>query len=53
VVLDVLSMTGPTGILVFFATPLWLIATGIVLARRQRSEVVVTASAHQAEYAVA
>lgn len=35
VVLGVLSVTGPTGIAVFVVTPLWLIATGVVLARRQ------------------
>jgi hypothetical protein len=35
--LGVLSVTGPTGIGVFLLTPFWLIATGIVLARRQAS----------------
>jgi hypothetical protein len=53
VVLGVASMAGPTGILVFFATPFWLITTGIVLSRRLRSEGVVTAGARQAEYAIA
>ncbi len=36
-VLGVLSVTGPTGILVFLLTPFWLVTTGIVLARRQAS----------------
>jgi len=53
IVMGVLSMTGPTGILVFFATPLWLITTGIVLARRQRSEATVPAGARSAAYVTA
>jgi len=35
IVLGVLSLTGPTGIGVFFATPVWLIVAGILLYRRQ------------------
>lgn len=53
VVLGVLSMTGPTGIAVFFATPLWLITAGIVLARRQRSEAAVPVGARSAAYVTA
>ena len=34
-VLGVLGLLGPAGIAVFFATPVWLIVTGIVLYRRQ------------------
>jgi hypothetical protein len=34
IVLGVLCLLGPTGIAVFFATPFWLIVTGIVLYRR-------------------
>ena len=53
IVLGVLSMTGPTGILVFFASPLWLITTGIVLSRRQRNEAVAPARARAAAYVAA
>src|SRR5882757_7425483 len=35
IVLGVLSLTGPTGIAVFFATPVWLIVTSALLYRRQ------------------
>jgi hypothetical protein len=35
VVLGVLSITGPTGIAVFLVTPLWLVATGLVLSGRR------------------
>ena len=38
VVLGVLSITGPTGELVFIVTPLWMIATSIVLARRTTAD---------------
>ncbi|NGN63088.1 hypothetical protein G5C51_04095 [Streptomyces sp. A7024] len=34
VVLGVLCLTGPTGIGVFYVTPLWLIAVGLLLHRR-------------------
>ncbi|HEY3715668.1 MAG TPA: hypothetical protein VGL39_14175 [Jatrophihabitantaceae bacterium] len=37
IVLGVLSLTGPTGIAVFFATPVWLIVTSILLYRRQEA----------------
>ena len=53
IVLGVMSMTGPTGIAVFFATPLWLITAGIVLARRQRSEAAVPVGARSAAYVTA
>jgi len=33
-VLGVLCLLGPTGIAVYFATPFWLIITGVVLYRR-------------------
>jgi hypothetical protein len=36
VVLGVLSLLGPTGIAVYFATPFWLVVTGVVLAARAR-----------------
>ncbi|MCW2543827.1 MAG: hypothetical protein JWM40_1379 [Frankiales bacterium] len=42
VVLGVLSVAGPAGIGVFLVTPLWLIATGIVLTRRMGSGDVAT-----------
>jgi hypothetical protein len=35
VVLAVLCLLGPTGVAVYFATPLWLVVTGVVLARPQ------------------
>jgi hypothetical protein len=38
VVLGVLSITGPTGELVFVVTPLWMIATAIVLSRRASAD---------------
>jgi hypothetical protein len=38
VALGVLSITGPTGELVFIVTPLWMIATAIVLSRRAASD---------------
>jgi len=38
VVLGVCCLLGPVGVAVFFATPVWLIATGIVLGRRQDAE---------------
>jgi hypothetical protein len=34
IVLGVLSVLGPTGIAVYFATPVWLVVTGLVLSRR-------------------
>ncbi len=37
VVLGVLCLLGPTGIAVWFATPVWLVVTGVVLSRRQSS----------------
>ena len=44
IVLGLLCLLGPTGIAVYFATPVWLVVTGIVLARRHAAphEVVVT-----------
>ena len=53
IVLGVLSMTGPTGILVFFVTPVWLIVTGVVLRMRLRGDAVVTAGARSAAYVTA
>ena len=53
IVMGVLAMTGPTGILVFFATPLWLIATGIVLARRRRETAPVTGPTRTTAYVTA
>jgi hypothetical protein len=35
IVLGVLCLTGPTGIAVYLVSPLWMIATGVVLGRRQ------------------
>ncbi|MFL6238909.1 MAG: hypothetical protein ACJ735_05375 [Actinomycetes bacterium] len=37
IVLGVCNIAGPLGIAVFFATPFWLIITGIVLSRRLSS----------------
>lgn len=37
VVLGVFNMLGPAGFATYFATPLWLAVTGVVLARRQRA----------------
>jgi uncharacterized membrane protein len=43
VVLGVLCLLGPTGIVVYFATPVWLVVTGVVLARHTAPhEVVIT-----------
>ena len=53
IAMGVLSMTGPTGILVFFATPLWLIAAGIVLRQRQRGEIATSAPTRSAAYVAA
>ena len=39
VALGVLCFTGPGGILVYLATPVWLVVTGIVLGQRQDAEV--------------
>jgi hypothetical protein len=50
VLLGVLSLLGPTGIAVYFATPVWLVVTGVVLARRHTAphEVVITSHPAQA-----
>ena len=53
VVMGVLSMTGPTGILVFFLSPIWLITTGVVLRLRLRGDAVAPAGARSAAYAAA
>lgn len=37
VVLGVLSVAGPAGIAVFLVSPLWMVATGFVLSRRQQA----------------
>ena len=37
-VLGVACLLGPAGVAVYFATPVWLIVTGIVVARRQEAE---------------
>jgi len=47
-VLGVLSLTGPTGIAVFFATPVWLIVTSALLYRRQTT--LVTAPRSRAKH---
>jgi hypothetical protein len=38
VVLGVACLLGPAGVAVYFATPFWLIVTGVVLGRRQQAE---------------
>lgn len=38
VVLGVACLLGPTGVAVYFATPVWLIVTGIVMGQRQEAE---------------
>lgn len=38
VILGVACLLGPTGIAVWFATPVWLVVTGVVLSQRQEAE---------------
>ena len=38
VVLGVACLLGPTGVAVYFATPVWLVVTGIAIAQRQEAE---------------
>jgi hypothetical protein len=42
--LGVLSLTGPTGIGVFFVTPIWLIVTGVLLYRREAPAAIVAST---------
>jgi hypothetical protein len=50
VILGVLSLLGPAGIAVYFATPFWLVVTGVVLHRRRlaaASSVPVATASHR------
>jgi hypothetical protein len=51
IVLGVLCLLGPTGVAVFFVTPLWLIVTGVVLARRQSTTIALPAETATPSYA--
>ena len=46
VVLGVCCLLGPAGILVWFATPVWLVVTGVVLAQRQAAQTETRVTVH-------